>query len=292
MEFHNPWEAPGFFAKAHLHTHTTESDGKVSPAHAAEIHWRCGYSFLAITDHDRVTDTAALAREGMATIPGGELSCPSERGGFYHVVALGVTPDNLPPSGKPIKETLCAIHEADGVAFIAHPYWSCNTVEDLLGLPHCLGVEVYNHGCEAEIGKGISSVHWDDALLRGEQYVGLAVDDAHMYGVDALGGWTWLRVTELTADAALNALRYGLLYASTGPEILDLRIHDGTIEVETSPVEIIRFMAGGQQGWCEQSWGRPPLTSARWRLPEKGVYVRVEVIDERGRRAWAPPIYL
>ena len=37
MEFHNPWEAPGFFAKAHLHTHTTESDGKVSPAHAAEI---------------------------------------------------------------------------------------------------------------------------------------------------------------------------------------------------------------------------------------------------------------
>ncbi|MBD3173823.1 MAG: hypothetical protein GF320_01475 [Armatimonadia bacterium] len=291
MEFHNPWRAPGFWAKAHLHTHTTESDGNLSPAHVAEIHWRCGYSLLAITDHDKVTDVSDLDRDGLALIPGGEVSCPTESGGFYHVVVLGIDAGALPPSGQPIRDTLTAIHQAGGVGFVAHPYWSCNTVDDLVGLPHCVGVEVYNHGCEAEIGKGISSVHWDDALLRGERYVGLAVDDAHMYGYDALGGWTWIRVTDLTADAALEALRQGLVYASMGPEIVDLTVEGSVIEVKTSPAEAIRFMASGQRGWCEQAWGRPPLQGARWRVPDGTTYARVEVLDERGRRAWSPPIY-
>jgi hypothetical protein len=34
------------------------------------------------------------------------------------------------------------------------------------------------------------------------------------------------------------------------------------------------------------------LTGAEWKLPEKCKYVRVEIIDGRGRHAWANPIVL
>lgn len=291
MQFSNPWAEPGFFVKAHLHTHTTESDGKLPPEQVATVHHRCGYSVLAITDHGKVTDTARLARPDLVMIPGVELGCRASEEVFYHVVALGVRQEQLAGFGGEVKECLRQIAEAGGLAFIAHPYWSSNTAADLLGLPNCLGVEVYNHGCEIEIGKGISSVHWDDCLRRGERYVPFAVDDAHMYGFDVLGGWTMIKVRALTAEAAMDSIRRGLIYATMGPQIIDLRIEDRLITVETSPANAIRFMCDDQQGWCEQAWGRPPITTARWEMSGRERYVRVEVVDEAGRRAWSPAMY-
>ena len=38
--------------KGNLHTHTSFSDGALSPGEAAEIYTDLGYDFLAITDHD------------------------------------------------------------------------------------------------------------------------------------------------------------------------------------------------------------------------------------------------
>ena len=47
--------------KGNLHTHTDRSDGD-SPAETVVRWYRDhGYGFLALTDHDTVTDTAALA---------------------------------------------------------------------------------------------------------------------------------------------------------------------------------------------------------------------------------------
>lgn len=292
MTFNNPWAAPGRFVKAHLHTHTTESDGKLAPDAVAWGHFQCGYSVLAITDHGKVTETSQFQREGMITLPGVEIGCSGPDGAWYHVVALGIGADAVPGADTAVAEALVRIHEAGGLAFIAHPYWSCNTVADLLGLEHCIGIEVYNHGCEAEIAKGLSSVHWDDCLRRGERYLPLAVDDAHMYGYDFLGGWTMIRVAELTREAVYQALREGLFYATMGPEILDLRIEGSVIVVETSPAQAIRFVANDQHGWCEGAWSRPPLTSARYQIRGNERYVRVEIIDQAGRRAWAPPVWL
>lgn len=38
--------------KGALHTHTTKSDGKLSPEEVIEVHASLGYDFLALTDHD------------------------------------------------------------------------------------------------------------------------------------------------------------------------------------------------------------------------------------------------
>ena len=39
--------------KANLHSHSTLSDGKLSPAELKKIYKEHGYSVLAVTDHDK-----------------------------------------------------------------------------------------------------------------------------------------------------------------------------------------------------------------------------------------------
>ena len=48
------WSASGRF-KANLHTHTTSSDGLLTPSDVIDRYHELGYAILAITDHDVVT---------------------------------------------------------------------------------------------------------------------------------------------------------------------------------------------------------------------------------------------
>jgi hypothetical protein len=292
MAFANPWDAPGSFVKAQLHCHTTCSDGKLPPGWVAENLYRCGYGVLAITDHDTVTPPPEFARPDFCYVPGVEIGSPGPTGRGFHMVMLGLTNEQRSPEGTPVVDVLRNTKEAGGFAFIAHPYWSSLTAQDMTGLADCTALEVYNHGCEIEIGKGISSVHLDDCLRLGDRYLPIAVDDAHLHGFDVLGGWTWLRLREHSTAAVLEALKSGLYYSSMGPEIHSLSFDGSEIRVECSPARWVRFMAAETGGWTEGAWGRPPLTRGRYVVSGRERYVRVEVIDEAGRHAWAPPIFL
>lgn len=78
---------------ANLHTHSTHSDGKYTPAELVRIAYEEGYRALAVTDHDTVTanaEVAELCRQyGMENIFGAE---------FYtaegpHIVGLDFHPE-------------------------------------------------------------------------------------------------------------------------------------------------------------------------------------------------------
>src|SRR6266496_895302 len=62
-----------------LHTHTTASDGSLSPTDLVQLAKQQGVAALAITDHDSVQGLpeaiAAGALTGVAIIPGIEISC-------------------------------------------------------------------------------------------------------------------------------------------------------------------------------------------------------------------------
>jgi len=106
----DPFQLPGRWYRGNLHTHTTNSDGALSPAQVAA--WYCGhgYHFVALTDHERVTDVStAVCAAGTDTggthfvvVPGAETSVgPSRQGSPVHVVAIGVL-DGLPaPTTRP-----------------------------------------------------------------------------------------------------------------------------------------------------------------------------------------------
>lgn len=61
-----------------LHTHSTKSDGKDTPAELVRFAARAGISVLAITDHDTTAGwseaTAAARSEGIGLVPGIEIS--------------------------------------------------------------------------------------------------------------------------------------------------------------------------------------------------------------------------
>jgi hypothetical protein len=164
-----------------------------------------------------------------------------------------------------------------------------------LGLHGCLGLEVYNGGCEADNAKGFSTVHWDDLLAAGCRLWGLAVDDAHWRdgGHDAGLGWVWVKAAALTQAAILDALRNGRFYASTGPEIQDVWLEGSRVHVRCSAVAVIDFVGNG--GHLSRRITAPPgktLTTASHQLRRGQQYVRVACGDARGNWAWSNPLFM
>ncbi|WP_272698667.1 PHP domain-containing protein [Desulfovibrio sp. Fe33] len=76
-----------------LHTHTTASDGTLTPTELIRLAADSGLDAIAVTDHDTFQGVAeameAGRRFGVEVIPGTELSLESPEGaGWIHVVAL------------------------------------------------------------------------------------------------------------------------------------------------------------------------------------------------------------
>ena len=284
--FTNPFEAPGRWLKANLHTHTTTSDGEAPADERARQYREAGYQVLAITDHHSTNDISGLSSRNFLVINGMEVHPDCPDASCYHLVLLNV-PQGFACSEEPDpNEIIRKVKAVGGETVIAHPYWCGHTINHLRRIEGAIAVEVYNATC-TKIGRGVSSVHWDDMLTAGMILPAVAVDDVHR-GRDIFMGWTMIKAEELTADAVMNALRTGCFYSSCGPVIEDVRIVDGTLRVKCSPVMEINFVAQGPHGWGYAS-DDEPLTNAEVAISDKWSYVRVEIVDAQGRRAWTNP---
>ena len=80
-----------------LHSHSTESDGVLSPRAAVEAAARDGVTVLALTDHDTLSGIPAArlaaAEYGIALVPGVEVSCAWGRESV-HLLGLFVDPED------------------------------------------------------------------------------------------------------------------------------------------------------------------------------------------------------
>jgi hypothetical protein len=185
---------------------------------------------------------------------------------------------------------------AGALVCIAHPYWSGQRSADLIGIEGCFALEVYNGGCEVDDAKGFSHVHWDDMLAAGRRLWGVAVDDAHWRDGDhdAGLGWVWVKAQELTQQAILESLQRGWFYASSGPQIHDLRLdaEQGEIVVRSSPVITVDFVGDGPFSRRIMAPKGKSLTEARYHPRMQQSYVRVACQDAEGGWAWSNPILL
>lgn len=288
MTFENPFEAEGQWYRGDLHSHTTESDGKLSPKDAVEFYRTRGYDFLCLTDHNRVTDPDGLSTEGFLVLSGVETSPADSR---HHIVGIGLHELGPFEKGETAQQTIDRIVSLKGLVFIAHPYWSALTDADIRSLKSIIGIELYNAVCEVMIGRGFSTVHWDNLLSDGMPLCGLAVDDTHHYTDDAPGGWVWVKAPSLTEKDIIEALSKGHYYASTGPVVHGIDLEGDQIAVESSPVDTITFHSRGPSGNSVHRVGEGILTHARHTLKPEHRYVRVEFVDGGGRRAWSNPVY-
>ena len=80
-----------------LHTHSTASDGTLSPTELAEAAHKAGLSLFALTDHDTVAGVEEAQRAGTAlgirVLPGIEISIEWQPGEL-HLLGLGLDPEN------------------------------------------------------------------------------------------------------------------------------------------------------------------------------------------------------
>ena len=163
---------------------------------------------------------------------------------------------------------------------------------------------MFNAGCELEVGRGLSSVHWDELLQDGRLCPALVTDDSHHPGFDSDHAWTWIRAAR-DRESILDALRTGRFYGSTGPLLHDVETTDAGVVVRCTPARSVTLLTGKTSGAAVNAgrlgyrYGAEILEvshdgwilAARLDLPETAPFARLEVVDPAGRRAWTNPLW-
>jgi predicted metal-dependent phosphoesterase TrpH len=161
------------WSSADIHIHTTASDGYSTAGEVLQAAHDAGLRVIAITDHDTIE--AALEAQRLApayrveVIVGEEVSTAEG-----HLLALWI--ERRIPPGRPLTETIAAVHAQGGLCVLAHPFgWLVSSVG-----PRCrercgsdwpvAGIETFN-----------ASLPWPMANRR-------AARCATRLGLAALGG--------------------------------------------------------------------------------------------------------
>lgn len=291
----------GTFLKGNLHCHTTLSDGKGTPESVIAHYAYIGYDFLAITDHRRYNTLNYAPETGLLILPAAEADRFLDGKGMpvLHIVSLGPEECNGFQEGQTIlyekggsasdcQDMLDDILKANNVPILAHPQWSGNTPQDLLKLQGFQLMEIWNSGSALDWGVDTNSYHWDYLLSQGKIVYGVASDDSHSLQQNGFG---FVKVkAEKNVASVLDALNRGAFYASCGPEIYDFYIEDDQVIVNCSPVSQILL----RNFSCPHKMIRGSnLTAGQFKLRDCCTdYIRAEIVDDQGRRAWTNPIFL
>lgn len=271
--------------KVNLHTHTTLSDGHRTPEEVAQIYAEQGYDALALTDHWYCGKEQTLS--GVKILVGAEYNNPTGDSfeGVFHIVGLGMKHEPSVTRDMPPQKLIDEIHRAHGIAVLAHPAWSLNTPEQILPLRDVDATEIYNSVSGVHMSRRAdSSLIVDVLATQGRIYPLLAADDTHYYdGTDECVAWSMVCAEDCTSDAILSAVKRGDFYSTQGPEVHLTREGEEFI-VRCSPCREIVLLSN--LVWTRRVFEGENLTEARY-IPRPGErFLRAEVTDQNGKRAW------
>ena len=292
----NPFEIPGRWYKANLHTHTTTSDGAISPKARVAQYREAGYQVLALTDHGVTNDVRGLSDERLLVVSGIEYhpKAATRPIAAYHLVGLGVphgfTLSRLSHANRCIAE----VAAAGGISILGHPFWSGQSLCDFIRLKGLSAIEVFTSTCDS-CGRGSSEHEWAHALDNGMFLPCVGSDDVHSANAgdaDVCACWTWLKMTKLTPQNVLKAVRTGACYASRGPVIHDWRVVGGRSLIRCSPVREIYFICAPSSGKHVKAKPGEGLEYYEAPVVPAEEYIRAVVLDAEGRQAWTNPIRL
>ena len=288
--------------KGNLHTHSNISDGRLDPEDVVKLYKARGYDFLAFTDHETYSLWDEFHQTDFLLLPGieagGKAPGPYQ---CHHVVGIGGASiqtehlqrfDNSKLHGLVGAQTVVDSLEEQGYFTIyCHPVWSRQAFAEIADLKHFQAIEVYNHGCYLEDNTGYATYYWDAFLRQGLRIWGVATDDSHQKTEDYGGGWVVVNAPTLTVEAINQALIQGNFYSSNGPTIEAYGVQDGKVYVRCSPAVSVHFVAFERHGYSFHATDDGLLTEAIHTLHGDEEYVRIEILDERGRTAWSNPIF-
>lgn len=280
------------FYKGNIHAHSTDSDGRLSPEAVFETYRAAGYDFLALTDHWHVCREQTY--KGLLVLPGVEydFGFPTQ---VLHLVCLFRRAEDAAGicRGMSHHDVIRRVNGAGGVPIAAHPAWSLNTPEFLNSLDGVEISEVYNTMSDEPFNapRGNSESLLDVTAANGKVFRLVAADDSHRYQGEQCVSFIMVQAEALTVAGVLSALREGRFYATQGPQFRGIAVEDGQITVETSPVSRVTFCSNLY--WvadrCRQGEG---LTRETYAIQPGERYVRVQLTDQDGKKAWSSPIVL
>lgn len=178
-----------------------------------------------------------------------------------------------------------------------HPTWSR---EDYTRYCAYHGMDAMEIGNYDALTQGLPEYNdrvYDDMLIGGERIGCIATDDNHNKhpgtgNWDSFGCWTMIGAERLDYRSVTAALEAGAYYATEGPEINELTFEDGKLRIRTSPAERICFSTGRRHSaFCANADGSP-VTEAEFEPFERDIFIRVTVIDHRGKSAWTRAYFL
>jgi hypothetical protein len=328
MNNYNPYFGSGRWYKGNLHTHSTLSDGTYTPEELKEVYKQHGYSFLALSDHrsfychDELNDPNFLiypSMEGNMTAPEETLGC-----GGYRAYHMQVLYDPEIPTDRPLEDGerieaperttweqyyisaqkyIDTMRARGNLITVNHPIWSRLRYEDVSALDGFFAMEIYNSECALDgMDTGEGTVFWDLLLRQGKKVWGIAADDCHNRnkpdGKAPIGserfsscrGWVQVYAPELSVAALSKALKEGRFYSSTGPEITRFEVKNGIAYLACSAVQKIELIGEPcrARGFFDPE---AQLTEANWKLDGRERYIRAQVTDRSGRKAWTNPIF-
>lgn len=277
----SPYLTSGFeWLRGNLHTHTTNSDGSLSPEDTARAYADAGYGFLCLSDHDTLTWPVA-APESLVMLPGVEV------GGGPHILAVNV--EKVIAYDAERQAVIDEIAAEGGMAVLNHPNWGFDLNHfpqaQMEGLRGYAGIEIFNGVVDVLEGSSLATDRWDQLLARGVPAWGFAHDDTHREYLIGRG-WVVAQVRERSRSGVMEALTQGRFYSSTGVDIRRITVGHDSLSVQAPKAQRIRFIG---------AWGRllheADDCEAGYRIGgREGGYVRVECYGRGGRCAWSQPI--
>lgn len=283
--------------KGNLHTHSKRSDGRLEPDQIFRMYAEHGYDFIALTDHWKQSPDGESDR--LLTIPGIELDhSPNVRDGIYHIVGVCMTGEiDVSRRGQmSAQEMIDEINDKGGCAALAHPAWSLNTPEQIMACRGIYAFEVFNSVSDKPHNVRPDSALLSDMVSARGRFINLtAVDDAHFYDGDACRSFIYLHTDVLDTVHIAAALRSGDYYASQGPQISwEWDPETLTCVVKTSPAADITFFSDaafvGHRVFSEARGDGELQTGATYVCQKNETFLRFEVTDFMGRKAWSHPI--
>lgn len=171
-----------------------------------------------------------------------------------------------------------------------HPIWSRVETDEVCGLSGVWAIECYNYNTVNECCEGEDTVFWDAMLRKGTYIRGFASDDNHNNGVfrDSFGGYVMVKSPKLNHESIVTNLLEGNYYFSNGAVIKQWGIRDGRVYIQAPDAVKVDFICGGYIGASKTVLAENGYLPEEISVPLTGeeTYVRVQVRDLRGRRAW------
>lgn len=253
------------YFKANLHTHSTVSDGRLTPKEAKGAYKAAGYQILCLTDHKVIVDHSALNDPDFLMLTGMEVNVNAEAippfsAKTYHLNLIAKRPDNLWSPDKAyhrypgsliyedkmtceemdlqytpesVNAMIAKANEKGFLVAYNHPSWSCQNYQDYAPLKGLWAMELRNSEC-CMLGHNENNFRvYKDLLNLDNRIYPLGTDDMH--NPRALGlSWIMVGARELSYNSVIEALETGDFYMSCGPEIFGLTIKDNVLKITCS----------------------------------------------------------